>query len=170
LAGASHRHAVAGESIGITLTEQIFVERGAVAALESAPPYELTRFKARIFWLGRNSFRKGGSYKLKLGSQEAECQIDSIERVIDASTLETVSRGDKEIFVGRHEVAELYLRTKRPIAFDAHTRLFPPAASSSWINTTSPAAASSSTTLSPPHRRLGTQERKHLLEPRQSHR
>ena len=54
-----------------------------VAALESAPPYELTRFKARIFWLGRNSFRKGKAYKLKLGSQEAECQIDSIERVID---------------------------------------------------------------------------------------
>jgi bifunctional enzyme CysN/CysC len=118
-------HAVAGESIGITLTEQIFVERGAVAALESAPPYELTRFKARIFWLGRNSFRKGGSYKLKLGSQEVECQIDSIERVIDASTLETVSRGDNEIFVGRHEVAELYLRTKRPIAFDAHTEIIP---------------------------------------------
>ena len=117
--------AVAGESIGITLTEQIFVERGAVAALETAPPYELTRFKARIFWLGRNSFRKGKGYKLKLGSQEAECQIDSIERVIDASTLETVSRGEKEIFVGRHEVAELYLRTKRPLAFDAHAEIIP---------------------------------------------
>ncbi len=117
--------AVAGESIGITLTEQIFVERGAVAALESAPPYELTRFKARIFWLGRNPFRKGTSYKLKLGCQEAECQIDSIERVIDASTLETVSREEKEAFVGRHEVAELYLRTKRPIAFDTHAEIIP---------------------------------------------
>jgi bifunctional enzyme CysN/CysC len=118
-------HALAGESIGITLTEQIFVERGAIAALENAPPYELTRFKARIFWLGRNSFRKGKTYKLKLGSQEAECQIDSIDRVIDASTLETVSRGEKEIFVGRHEVAELSIRTKRPIAFDAHTEIIP---------------------------------------------
>jgi bifunctional enzyme CysN/CysC len=118
-------HAVAGESIGITLSEQIFVERGAVAALESAPPYELTRFKARIFWLGRSSFRKGKAYKLKLGSQEAECHIDSIERVIDASTLETVSRGEKEIFVGRHEVAELYLRTKRPLAFDTHAEIIP---------------------------------------------
>jgi bifunctional enzyme CysN/CysC len=119
------RCAVAGESIGITLTEQIFVERGAVASHESAPPYELTRFKARLFWLGHNSFRKGANYKLKIGSQEADCQIDSIEKVIDASTLETVSRDDKEVFVGRHEVAELYLRTKRPIAFDAHTEIIP---------------------------------------------
>jgi bifunctional enzyme CysN/CysC len=115
--------AAAGESIGITLTEQVFVERGAVAALESSPPYELTRFKARLFWLGKNAFRKGRSYKLKLATQEVECQIDGIERVIDASTLETVSRGEKEIFVGRHEVAELHLRTKRPIAFDAHSEI-----------------------------------------------
>ncbi len=49
----------AGESIGITLTEQIFVERGAIAALETAPPYELTRFKARVFWLGKQPFTQG---------------------------------------------------------------------------------------------------------------
>ncbi len=60
----------AGESIGITLTEQIFVERGAVAALETAPPYELNRFKARLFWLGRKPFAKGKTYKLKLATQE----------------------------------------------------------------------------------------------------
>jgi bifunctional enzyme CysN/CysC len=115
--------AQAGESIGITLSEQIFVERGAVAALESAPPYELTRFKARLFWLGRAPFRKGRHYKLKLATQEADCEIDSIEKVIDASTLETISRQQKEIMVGRHEVAELSIRTKRPIAFDAHSEI-----------------------------------------------
>lgn len=116
----SHDSAVAGESIGITLTEQIFVERGAVAALELTPPYELTRFNARLFWLGRIPFRKGRIYKLKLATQEVDCEIESIEKVIDASTLETISRKEKEILVGRHEVAELVLRTKRPIAFDVH--------------------------------------------------
>ena len=120
---ASRDNATAGESVGVTLTEQIFVERGALAALEIEPPYELTRFKARIFWLGRQPFRKGKPYKLKLATQEAECEIDAIERVIDASTLETVSRQHNEIFVGRHEVAELYLQTRRPIAFDAHSEI-----------------------------------------------
>jgi len=115
--------ASAGESIGVTLTEQIFVERGAVAALETAPPYELNRFKARLFWLGRAPFRKGKLYKLKLATQEVDCEIESIEKVIDASTLETVSRKEKEIFVGRHEVAELTLRTRRPVAFDIHSEI-----------------------------------------------
>ncbi|MBI3851232.1 MAG: adenylyl-sulfate kinase [Verrucomicrobia bacterium] len=114
-----------GESIGITLTEQIFVERGAIAALETAPPYELTRFEARLFWLGRAPFAKGKVYKLKLATQEMDCEIESIEKVIDASTLETVSRANNEIFVGRHEVAELTLRTKRPVAFDAHSEIVP---------------------------------------------
>jgi len=117
--------AAAGESIGITLTEQIFVERGAVAALETAPPYELTRFKARLFWLGRAPFRKGKTYKVKLATQEIDCEIEAIDKVIDASTLETLSRQVNEIFVGRFEVAELSIRTRRPIAFDAHSEIVP---------------------------------------------
>jgi bifunctional enzyme CysN/CysC len=115
--------ASAGESIGITLTEQIFVERGAVAALETSPPYELSRFKARLFWLGRKPFTRGRPYKLKLATQEAECEIESIQKVIDASTLETISRAQNELFVGRHEVAELTLKTRRAVAFDVHSQI-----------------------------------------------
>jgi bifunctional enzyme CysN/CysC len=110
--------AQAGESIGITLTEQVFVSRGAVASLESEPPYELTRFKARLFWMGRAPFVPGRTYKLKLATQETECEIDAIQKVIDSSTLEAITRS--EPFVGRNEVAELTLRTRRPVAFDVH--------------------------------------------------
>ena len=119
----STESASTGESVGITLTEQIFVERGAIAALESSPPYALTRFKARLFWLGRTPFSKGKIYKLKLATQEAECEIESIERIIDASTLETISRPEGEVYVGRHEVAELTIHTKKPVAFDAHSEI-----------------------------------------------
>ncbi len=78
----------------------------------------MSKFKARLFWLGRAPFTKEKSYKLKLATQEVECQIDSIERIIDSSTLETITR--PEAYVGRNEVAELTLRTRRPIAFDVH--------------------------------------------------
>lgn len=117
--------ASAGESIGVTLSEQVFVARGAVAALESTPPFELSSFKARVFWLGRQPFAKGKTYKLKLATQEVDCHIESIEKVIDASTLETISRSAQEIFVGRHEVAELTLHTRKPIAFDVHAEISP---------------------------------------------
>ncbi|HEV2330874.1 MAG TPA: adenylyl-sulfate kinase [Verrucomicrobiae bacterium] len=117
--------AEAGESIGITLTEQIFIERGTIGAPETSPPYELTKFKARVFWLGKRPFAKGRKYKLKLATQEVECEIDSIERVTDAATLAAVSRGPDGNFVGRHEVGELTIRTRKPVAFDAITEIVP---------------------------------------------
>jgi bifunctional enzyme CysN/CysC len=114
----SRDFAEAGESIGITLTEQIFVERGAVAGLEAAPPFEWNHFDARIFWLGRQPFQKGRRYKLKLATQEVECEISKLGKVIDASTLEAIKRPSKESYVGRHEVGELTLKTRKPVAFD----------------------------------------------------
>ena len=80
-------YAEAGESVGITLTDQVFVQRGAVAAPEHEPPYALTSFKARMFWLGKQPFTPGRKYRLKLATQEVECHIEKLERVIDASTL-----------------------------------------------------------------------------------
>ncbi len=117
--------ASAGESIGLTLTEQIFVERGAIAALESTPPYVLTQFKARLFWLGRQPLTVGKKYKLKLATQEADCVVASISKVIDASTLSPVTRKDSDTTVGRHEVAELEIKTRRPVAFDTINEIVP---------------------------------------------
>jgi bifunctional enzyme CysN/CysC len=111
-------YATAGESVGVTLTNQIFVERGAMGAHETSPPCGLTRFRARVFWLGKQPFATGRKYKLKLTTQEVECEIASVERVINASTLSAIARIGTEGHVGRDEVAELTIRTKRPIAFD----------------------------------------------------
>jgi len=58
--------------------------RRLVAAPENAPPYALTCFKARVFWLGKQPFTPGRRYRLKLATQEVECQLDKLERVIDA--------------------------------------------------------------------------------------
>lgn len=116
--------AVCGESVGITLSEQIFVSRGTVAALESAPPYELASFKARIFWLGKEPLRSGKTYKLKVGTQSVDCVVESIQSVVDASTLNAVSLpGAAEAAVGRHEVGDVTLHTRRPVAFDVYAEL-----------------------------------------------
>ena len=48
------RSAVAGESVGVTLETQIFVERGEVMSHLTDPPMETNVFKGRLFWLGRS--------------------------------------------------------------------------------------------------------------------
>ena len=113
--------AKAGESIGVTLSEQIFVERGHVGSLETDSPIVATEFQANLFWMGKQALEKGKKYKLKLTTQEVECEVASIEKIIDASTLGEVAK-DRG-FVAKNDVAEITLRTKYPVAFDNHNRI-----------------------------------------------
>ncbi len=110
-----------GQSIGITLKEQIFVERGQIAATANAMPIETNRFRARLFWMGDRPLTLGRRYKLKLLTQEVECQVASIDRVIDASSLETTSSIRRS--VGRNEVAEITVQTRGPVVLDNYDRL-----------------------------------------------
>ena len=52
----------AGESVGITLTEQIFVERGHVASHAAHAPIETNRFRSRLFWMGRRNLERGPAF------------------------------------------------------------------------------------------------------------
>ncbi len=113
--------AAAGESIGVTLTEQIFVERGQIASHEKDPPLVSREFTANLFWMGRAPLKIGKKYKLKIATQEVECEVKSIERIIDASTLAPIAKGRNH--VERNDVAELTLRTRLPVALDFQAKL-----------------------------------------------
>lgn len=114
--GPPKERAQAGESIAITLTEQIFVERGHIASHETDAPIESNRFKARLFWMGKRPLRMGERYKLKLATQELDAEITSIEKILDASTLETVAGGRDHI--ARNDVAEVTLQTRGAMVMD----------------------------------------------------
>jgi len=111
--------AVAGESIAITLAEQIFVERGHVASHEKDAPIETTRFKARLFWMSRNRLLQGRRCKLRVATQEVIAEIVAVERVIDATTLETIPTRD---FISANDVAEVIIQTRSPLVLDNHDR------------------------------------------------
>src|SRR5438034_6915856 len=80
--------AIAGDSVGVTLSEQIFVERGYVASHESETPIETNRFHADLFWIVREPLRVGHPYDLRLATQELKCEIGSMEEMMQSSTLE----------------------------------------------------------------------------------
>ena len=70
--------ASAGQSIGITLNDQIFVERGHVVSHVQDAPIETNVFRARIFWLGRAPLEVGRRYKLKLATMEHAVEVQAI--------------------------------------------------------------------------------------------
>ena len=106
--------AKAGQCIGITLDEQIFVERGDVASHVEKPPVLSAVFKANLFWLGREPLTVGRQFKMKLATDEAQISVVSIERVINTETLGS-SRCDE---VRANEVAEVVLRAREMLSLD----------------------------------------------------
>lgn len=107
--------ASAGQAIGFTLTEQIYVQRGELAAVPDQPqPNGCKRFRANIFWLSRQSMATGKEYLLKLGTAKVPVYLERVLRVMDASTLSTT---EKEV-IDRFDVAECILAAERPIALD----------------------------------------------------
>ena len=107
--------AFAGESIGITLSEQLFVERGQIISHKDNPPVVTSQFQAQIFWLGRKHLVPGRDYILKLATQEVRVQVASVDEVIETSTLAAM-QGQSE--VACNEVARVTLSTDKPIALD----------------------------------------------------
>jgi bifunctional enzyme CysN/CysC len=105
----------AGQSIGLTLDEQIFVERGEIASHPDQLPLVSTAFRANVFWLGKRPLERGRKYQLRVATREVDCEIAAIHRIID--TMDLAQQQGSSV-VNKNQVAELTLRTKAPVAFD----------------------------------------------------
>ncbi|MBM4124223.1 MAG: adenylyl-sulfate kinase [Nitrospira sp.] len=110
--------ALAGQSVGITLDEQIFIERGEIASHQDSIPLVSTAFRVNLFWLGRRPLEFDRKYLLRLATREVDCEVAIIHRIVDTADLSQLHGGT---LVGRNQVAELTLRTKSPIAFDCYS-------------------------------------------------
>ncbi len=105
----------AGESIGITLADPLFVERGAVACPPDRKPAVTSAIRANVFWMSKRPFVAGEEVVLRVATQEVPVQI-TIEKKIDSSTLETI--GENPGLVSETEVAQMLIRTREPIAVE----------------------------------------------------
>ncbi len=108
--------AAAGEAIGFTLSTQVYIRPGELMVKSrDLMPKVSSRFKANIFWVGRDPLVKDKKYKLKLAAMRTTVKLVDIINVLDASELSTVSNKEQ---VDRHDVAECVFEAARPIAFD----------------------------------------------------
>jgi bifunctional enzyme CysN/CysC len=122
-ARVSNGMAIAGDSIGITLREQIFVERGYVGSHSKDAPIETNRFHADLFWIARQPARLSQLYTARLATQEVKCQIVSLDEVMDSSSLERSATTSDQL--ARNEVGRLTIQTRAPLVLDNHDRVPP---------------------------------------------
>ena len=106
--------AVAGQSVGVTLDQHIFIERGHIAARAVSRPVETHTIRVNLFWLGHEPLVVGRSYVLKLATAEHDVTVRAIERVIDVEDL-SGHNGDR---VERNGVGEVVLHSRSTLAVD----------------------------------------------------
>lgn len=108
------QEAGAGESVGITLDDQLFIERGAVASHLETPPRLVNAFAARVFWLGRTPLAVGNRYKIKLNTAEYTVEVDKILAAVDVADL----KHGEATEIPRHGVGEVVFRARGLVALD----------------------------------------------------
>ena len=111
--------ATAGESIGLSFHEPVFVDRGdLIAHVESAPPLDYG-FRAVAFWLSKAPPVVGEYLVAQFGPTVARVRIASIGKALDTSSLADVATGD----VPQYAMLELDLRGRVLLPLDTQADL-----------------------------------------------
>jgi bifunctional enzyme CysN/CysC len=108
--------AVAGQSVTLTLRDEIDVSRGDVISAADAPPEVADQFEATIVWMHEQPLLRGRSYLMKIGAKTVTATILPIKYKINVNTLEQLAATRLEL----NEIGVCVLELDRPVAFDPY--------------------------------------------------
>jgi sulfate adenylyltransferase subunit 1 (EFTu-like GTPase family) len=112
-----------GQSVTLTLTDDVDVSRGDLIAEASAPAHVSDRLNARIFWMGQGTgagtLAPGGRYHIKLGTASAAASIAGPMQLIDLGEDAAVKSVDRLM---SNEFGTCRLELDRPLAADGYNQ------------------------------------------------
>ncbi|MDY6946718.1 MAG: sulfate adenylyltransferase subunit CysN [Pseudomonadota bacterium] len=109
--------AVAGQSITLTLTDEVDISRGDVIAAAGSPPAVADQFQATVIWMHDEPMLPGRPYLIKLGSRTVTGSITAPKYKVNVNTLEHLAAKQLEL----NEIGVCNLSLDRPVAFDPYT-------------------------------------------------
>ena len=108
--------AVAGESVTLTLADEIDCSRGDVIAIASDPPEVSDQFDATIVWMNDEAMKPGRAYLMKIGTQMVSATVQEPKYEINVNTMEHLAA--KTLSLNAIGVAEVI--TDRRIVFEPY--------------------------------------------------
>lgn len=109
--------AVAGQSVTLTLADEVDCSRGDLIAAAGDPPQASDQFCATFVWMDEEALKPGRGYWLKLGTQMVTATVQPPKYEIDVNSLEHLAA--KTLRLNAIGVAEF--ATDRPIAFEPYS-------------------------------------------------
>jgi thioredoxin-dependent adenylylsulfate APS reductase len=115
------QEAGAGESVGITIDQELFIARGDMIALPENSAPSGRRVKARIFWLREIPLAAGASVTVRIGAAETLGTIAAVASTFDPGDQSGAS-GDagSENSVGQNHVGDVEIALAGPMAADLY--------------------------------------------------
>jgi bifunctional enzyme CysN/CysC len=108
--------AVAGQSVTLTLADELDVTRGDVIAHNDEPPGTADQFEATIVWMGDKPMLRGRSYLMRIGGKTVTATIAPLKHKLRIESLEHVAATKLEL----NEIGVCDLECSQPIAFDPY--------------------------------------------------
>ncbi len=115
--GGDLAEAVAGQSITLTLADEVDISRGDVISTTESPAEVADQFEATLVWMAEEPMYPGRPYLLKIGTRTVNATITEPKYRVNVNTMEHLAA--KQLAL--NEIGEVNLALDRPIAFDPYT-------------------------------------------------
>jgi len=108
---------VAGQSVTITLEDEVDCSRGDVIATAGDPPEASDQFQATLVWMDEAALKPGRGYWMKLGSQMVTATIQTPKYEIDINSLDHLAAKTLEL----NSIGVAEFATDKPITFESYS-------------------------------------------------
>ena len=109
--------AIAGQSVTITLKDEIDISRGDLLASAEALAGVADQFNATLVWMSDAQLLPGRPYWLKIGARVISASVTEIKYKVNVNTLEQLAAKALDL----NEIASVNLSVDQPLPFDAYT-------------------------------------------------
>ncbi len=108
--------AVAGQSVTLTLADEIDISRGNVLSGADSPAEVADQFEATVVWMADEPMFPGRSYLLRIGTETVTATITQPKYKLNVNTLEHLAARKLEL----NEIGVCNLALDRVVAFDPY--------------------------------------------------
>ena len=105
-----------GQSITLTLTDELDISRGDLISAADVPAEVAGQFEATIVWMSDQPMLRGRSYLMKIGPKTVPTTVSPIKYRVNVNTLERVAAEKLEL----NEIGVCELQLDQPICFDPY--------------------------------------------------
>jgi bifunctional enzyme CysN/CysC len=105
-----------GQSVTLTLADEVDVSRGDVIGDPAAPPAVADKFDATIAWMSDRPLLRGRNYLMRIGSKLVTATISPVKYKVNVNSLERVAANQLEL----NEIGVCELELDQPVAFDTY--------------------------------------------------